>query len=397
MDKIETAIAQLRQGGMIVVVDDENRENEGDLVAAASLIEPQHINFMITHGRGLVCLALPVARANQLHLPIMQRTAMDHDHYGTAFTFSIDARCGITTGISASDRAHTIKLSMQTDVKAEDFVVPGHIFPLRAKEGGVLTRRGHTEAAVDLTRLAGLEPGGVICEILNEDGTMMRLPALHKFATQNQLPLVSIEDLVQLRKKLEATPAEANLPTRWGNFKIRIYPDKDGKEHVVLWRGDLTVHSSPPLVRVHSECLTGDVFGSKKCDCGEQLQESLSQIAAEPSGMIIYLRQEGRGIGLMKKIQAYALQEQGLDTVEANQALGCPVDSRTYEAVIQILSDFGLKSIRLLSNNPSKIISLQQSSIDCNRIPLIIPPQRENAFYQQIKQTKLGHLQEIYL
>lgn len=396
MDKIETALAQLRQGGMIVVVDDENRENEGDLVVAASLIEPHHINFMITHGRGLVCLALPVERANHLHLPIMQRTAMDYDQFGTAFTFSIDARYGITTGISASDRAHTIRLSMQSDVKAEDFVVPGHIFPLRAKEGGVLTRRGHTEAAVDLTRLAGLDPGGVICEILNEDGTMMRLPELCEFAIQNQLPLVSIEDLVQLRTKLENIPAEATLPTRWGNFKIRVYPDKDGKEHVVLWHGDLN-HPTPPLVRVHSECLTGDVFGSKKCDCGEQLQESLSQIAAEPSGMIIYLRQEGRGIGLMKKIQAYALQEQGLDTVEANQALGCPIDSRTYEAVIQILSDFDLQSIRLLSNNPRKISSLQQSSITCNRVPLIIPTQIENTFYQQIKQTKLGHLQEIYL
>lgn len=394
MDKIETAIDQLRQGGMIVVVDDENRENEGDLIAPAALIDSHHINFMITHGRGLVCLALPAARADQLHLPIMQRTAADYDHFGTAFTFSIDARCGITTGISAHDRAHTIRLSMQADVQAEDFVVPGHIFPLRAKESGVLARRGHTEAAVDLTRLAGLEPGGVICEILNEDGTMMRLPALREFAAQHQLPLISIDDLVQWRKKLEKTPAEANLPTRWGNFKIRIYPDKEGKEHVVLWHGDL--HHSSPLVRVHSECLTGDVFGSKKCDCGEQLQESLCQIAAEPSGMIIYLRQEGRGIGLMKKIQAYALQEQGLDTVEANHALGCPADGRTYEMVVHILSDFGLQSVRLLSNNPRKITSLQQSSIDCDRVPLIIPTCIENSFYQQVKQTKLGHLQEIY-
>ncbi|WP_032112755.1 bifunctional 3,4-dihydroxy-2-butanone-4-phosphate synthase/GTP cyclohydrolase II [Candidatus Paracaedibacter symbiosus] len=395
MDKIKTALNQLGRGGMIIVVDDQNRENEGDLIAAADLITPQQINFMITHGRGLVCLALPGTRIDKLQLPLLQRTAVDHDHHGTAFTFSLDAKNGITTGISAYDRTHTIKLAMQPNVNPDNFVVPGHIFPLRAKERGVLERRGHTEAAVDLTRLAGLEPGGVICEILNDDGTMMRLPELEIFAEKHQLPLISIEDLVALRERLEITQAEAKLPTKWGDFNVCIYKDIDDHDNVVLWHGDFKKVPSP-LIRIHSECLTGDVFGSKKCDCGDQLEESIQQIATEPAGMIIYLRQEGRGIGLAQKIKAYALQEQGLDTVEANHVLGYPTDNRRYDLAIRILTDFGINRVRLLSNNPAKIQAFTHSHITCERVALVIPPCPENTLYQQTKIQKLGHILNEY-
>lgn len=389
MHKIEEALAYLRNGKMIIVVDDEKRENEGDLVVAASSITPEQINFMITYGRGLVCLALPPSRVKAMGLPLLQRNTQEQDHYGTAFTLSIDAKTGISTGISAYDRAHTIKLAMCSAVASNDFVVPGHVFPLQAKEKGVLERRGHTEAAVDLTRLAGLEPGGVICEILNEDGTMMRLPQLQKFAHKHDLPLIKINDLIAFRRQTESIFPTTTIPTRWGNFNLLVYPD-GGKEHVVLCHGKIEDIENP-LIRIHSECLTGDIFGSRKCDCGDQLDESLKRIAREPAGMIIYLRQEGRGIGLTKKIQAYALQAKGFDTVEANQILGCDVDSRTYDTAVKVLRNFNIKSVRILTNNPDKVNTLREAGIKCSRSSLTIPATTENYLYQKTKIQKLGH------
>lgn len=393
MDKIETAIEHLRTGKMIVVVDDENRENEGDLITAAELITPAQINFMITHGRGLVCLALPAARIDHLQLSLLKSSKKNQDSFSTAFTESIDAKEGVTTGISAFDRAQTIRQAMQKNASGHDFVVPGHMFPLRAQPGGVLTRRGHTEAAVDLTSLAGLEPGGVICELLNADGSMMRLPQLEIFAKQHQLPLISIEDLVKFRLSFSSMNAHATIPTAWGDYFVRVFSDEQGREHLVLWRGELSLVESP-LVRIHSECLTGDVFGSKKCDCGQQLEHSMRQIANEKAGMIIYLRQEGRGIGLSEKIKAYALQEKGFDTVEANQLLGHPADGRSYGIVVKILEEFGINSVRLLSNNPLKIESLRSANIACSRISLAIPSHPENHFYLQTKIQKLGHISD---
>jgi 3,4-dihydroxy 2-butanone 4-phosphate synthase / GTP cyclohydrolase II len=391
MDSITHALNQLHQGGMILVVDDENRENEGDLVCAASMVTASQINFMARYGRGLICLALPPEQVQHLNLPLMVGRN-GGDEFRTAFTYSIDARKGVTTGISAAERAHTIRLAVDPKALPEDFVSPGHIFPLQAKPKGVLERPGHTEASVDLTRLAGLTPGGVICEMMNEDGTMMRLPELKHFAHQYQLPLISIEHLIKYRLENEIKfISEAMIPTKWGIFQSRIYHDARGQEHLVLWMGDIS-STIPPLVRLHSECLTGDILGSLRCDCGPQLDKALELIACEQRGLLIYLRQEGRGIGLSEKIKAYQLQEQGFDTVEANQVLGHPIDQRSYEVAVKILNDFEMHSIRLLTNNPDKITFLEQRKITVHRIPLIIEPCAHNYHYQLIKAQKLNHL-----
>lgn len=399
LDSIETALAHIRSGGMIVVVDDENRENEGDLICAASTITADQVNFMAKYGRGLICLALPPEQITQLQLPMMARKVGMGDTFGTAFTYSIDAKQGITTGISAADRALTIRLAVNALTEAEELSVPGHIFPLEAKKGGVLERRGHTEAAVDLTRLSQLEPGGVICEILNEDGTMMRLPDLSKFAKSHGLPLISIQDLVQYRLSKEVHPiCQTSLPTPFATFNQRIYHDKEGREHVLLWMGNVD-EGDAPLVRIHSECLTGDVFQSSRCDCGSQLKEALNQIAQEGAGVLIYLKQEGRGIGLTEKIKAYVLQDQGLDTVEANVTLGHKVDLRVYDVALKMLQDLQVKKVRLLTNNPLKVRYLQQHQIAVERIPILIEATSYNYLYQQTKARKMGHfipVQESY-
>lgn len=391
LDTIEDALLQLQSGGMIVVVDDENRENEGDLVCAAVTITADQVNFMSKFGRGLICVALPPEQISRLKLPMMSRNIGEGDAYGTAFTYSIDAKQGISTGISAADRALTIRLAVDPLTAPDALSVPGHIFPLEAKGGGVLVRRGHTEASVDLTQLAGLESGGVICEILKEDGSMMRLPDLKIFAKQHDLPLISIHDLVQYRleKEIHAI-CETHLPTPLATFNQRIYHDNNGREHVLLWTGDLTSVQNP-LVRIHSECLTGDVFQSSRCDCGSQLNKALTLIAQEGTGILIYLKQEGRGIGLTEKIKAYALQDHGLDTVEANIALGHKVDLRSYDVALKMLQDLQVKRVRLLTNNPLKVQYLQQYQIEVTRLPHIVEPTPHNQFYQQTKARKLGH------
>lgn len=391
MDCIEKALNQLQKGGMVVVVDDENRENEGDLVCLASTVTAEQINFMCKYGRGLICLGLPPKQIKQLALPLMSRKDGLGDFFGTAFTYSIDAKEGVSTGISAADRALTIRLAANSATTPDQLSVPGHVFPLEAKLGGVLERRGHTEASVDLSRLAGVEPGGVICEIMNEDGTMMRLPDLQIFAKQHQLPLISIQDLVDYRLNQELkNKCQSYLPTPLATFNQRIYHDVQGREHVLLWLGDL--NAKVPLVRIHSECLTGDVFGSLRCDCGLQLSQSIELISREKAGILMYLRQEGRGIGLTEKIKAYALQDQGLDTVEANHALGHEADVRSYEMPLKMLFDLGIHKIRLLTNNPLKISYLERHSIKVERIPLLVTSTPYNECYQSTKAAKLGHL-----
>lgn len=392
MDNIDVALNHLKEGKMIVVVDDETRENEGDLICPASMITSEQVNFMARFGRGLICVALPPVQIQRLGLPLMERPEGGGDAFGTAFTYSIDAKEGVSTGISAEDRAITIRLAVDPTTTPKKLAVPGHIFPLKAKAGGVLERRGHTEAAVDLTQLSGLIPGGVICEILNENGTMMRLPDLKIFAQQHNLPLISIKQLVEYRLNQEVKSiCQTVLPTPWGAFNQRIYHDTLGREHVLLWLGSFT-KKDKPLVRVHSECLTGDIFESLRCDCGSQLKQSLQLIHQEGAGILIYLRQEGRGIGLTEKIKAYSLQDQGMDTVEANQALGHAADLRSYEVVIKMLSDLMVERIRLLTNNPYKIHYLQQHSIHVDRIPTLVETNQHNVRYQQSKADKLGHL-----
>ena len=390
-DTIKNALSHLKNGGMIVVVDDENRENEGDLICSASLITPEQINFMATFGRGLICLALPLEQISRLNLPLMTRSAEEQDAFNTAFTYSIDAKDGITTGISTADRARTISLAADPKTCEEQLSVPGHVFPLRARPDGVFARRGHTEASVDLTRLAGLNPGGVICEILKEDGSMMRLPDLIVFAKHHNLPLISIQNLVEYRLDTEITSmCQTSLPTSATTLQQRVYQDSQGREHVLLWRGNFFENPNP-LTRIHSECLTGDVFESSRCDCGPQLRKSLELIIEEGSGIFIYLRQEGRGIGLTNKIKAYALQDQGLDTVEANKALGHEADMRTYEVALKMLRDLGVNNTRLLTNNPLKVQYLEQHQVKVTRLPLLVIPTFHNQTYQQTKALKLGH------
>jgi 3,4-dihydroxy 2-butanone 4-phosphate synthase/GTP cyclohydrolase II len=393
---VEQAIADIRAGRLIVVADDEDRESEGDLVGAAQLVTPDMINFMATHGRGLVCLALTPERTRALGLP--QMAAESSDSYETAFTVSVDAakRFGVTTGISAVDRAKTIQVAIDPATVPSDLRRPGHVFPLRERPGGVLQRVGHTEASVDLARLAGLYPAGVICEILADDGTMMRRPQLEVFAATHALTYITIAQLVAYRlqnERLVHRVAEAKLPTPFGEFRIIGYQnDVDQREHVALVYGDVTAHDSV-LVRMHSRCLTGDVFGSYRCDCGWQLESAMRMIAAEGAGVVVYLDQEGRGIGLLNKLKAYALQDAGDDTVEANERLGFAPDLRNYGIGAQILGDLGLTKIRVLTNNPRKLVGLDGYGLTLvERVPIVPIATEHNRSYLDVKRDKLGHL-----
>lgn len=390
---IDEAVTVLKEGRMIIVVDDQNRENEGDLVMAGSLVTPEAVNFMARFGRGLICVPMTAERLARLNLPAM--TPAPEDSMRTDFTISVDAREGVTTGISAFDRARTIQVLANDATTAEDLVRPGHVFPLRAKAGGVLRRPGHTEAALDLMRLADLPPVAVICEILNEDGTMARRADLARFAAAHQLPLVTVADLIRYRltrETLAEREGEARLPTPHGVFRVIAYTERfSGLTHLALVLGQPD-RGRPVLTRVHSECLTGDVFGSLRCDCGPQLQAALDQIGAAGDGCLLYLRQEGRGIGLANKIKAYALQDQGLDTVDANLALGLPPDLRDYGVAAQILLDLGIDRVRLITNNPGKVEGLTAYGIAVEeRIPLEIPPGPDNAKYLQTKRDAMGH------
>ncbi len=391
---IEQAILDLKQGGMVILVDDEGRENEGDLVIAAEYVTAQSINFMARFGRGLICLPMAEALVDKLQLPMMTRC--NRSPYGTAFTVSIEAARGVSTGISAQDRAHTIQVAISPDSKPEDIISPGHIFPLRARPEGVLRRAGQTEGSVDLMTLAGLTPAAVICEIINEDGTMSRRDQLAVFAREHDIPIVTIKDLIDYRiqhESLVEPTVTTRLPLeRHGDFAMTLFTNQlDDWEHFSLLKTPTDAHAVP-LVRIHSECITGDVFGSCKCDCGAQLEQSLGLIAAN-GGVLIYLRQEGRGIGLTNKLKAYALQEKGYDTVEANEQLGLPVDSRNYAVAFQILKHMGIDKVRLLTNNPHKVAAMTQYGIQVTeRVPLLVHTTPENQTYLRTKQEKLGHL-----
>lgn len=393
-DPIEAALADLRRGRMVIVVDDEDRENEGDLILAAEHATPAAVNFMARFGRGLICVPTVGERLKQLGVERM--VTQNRETFKTDFQVSVDAAFGITTGISAADRARTIQIMADPTALPDDLVQPGHVFPLRAKPGGVLQRAGHTEAAVDLVRLAGCRPVGVICEIMSDDGTMARLPELRKFARKHKLRICSIADLIshrRSREKLVEHVEVVKMPTDYGDFDLHLYVSRtDGQNHLALVKGDVR-EQSDVLVRVHSECLTGDVFGSRRCDCGPQLHQAMKQVAAAGRGVILYMRQEGRGIGLGPKIQAYKLQEKGLDTVEANQKLGYAMDLREYGLGAQILCDLGLQTIRLLTNNPKKIVGLEGYGLKIvEQVPIRVSPNPHNARYLKTKREKLGHL-----
>lgn len=391
-DPIEEAIYELMQGKVIIVVDDEDRENEGDFIALAEKCSPEVINFMVTHGRGLVCAPITESRAKELELqPMVDRNT---DSLGTAFTVSVDHK-STKTGISAHERSDTIKALINPGDKKGDFNRPGHIFPLIAKEGGLLRRAGHTEAAVDLAKMAGAYPAGIICEIMNEDGSMARVPQLREIADRFDLKMITIKDLIKYRNKKDTLirkEVEVNLPTAYGTFKAIAYTNiLDDKEHIALVKGEIKPNQ-PTLVRVHSECLTGDIFGSYRCDCGPQLHAALTQIEEEGNGVLLYLRQEGRGIGLINKLKAYVLQEEGLDTVEANEKLGFTADLRDYGIGAQILKDIGIRQMRLLTNNPRKRAGLEGYELEVvERVPLEKGLHDENRKYLQTKKTKLGH------
>jgi 3,4-dihydroxy 2-butanone 4-phosphate synthase/GTP cyclohydrolase II len=394
---IEEAIQELRQGRMIILVDDEGRENEGDLTMAAEFVTPEAINFMAKYGRGLICLSLDPGIADRLDLPLMVRD--NTSQFGTGFTVSIEAKRGVTTGISAADRAVTIRTAIAEDTKPEDLARPGHVFPLRAREGGVLVRTGQTEGSVDLCRMAGLRPGAVICEVMNDDGTMSRRPQLEAFAREHGLKICTIADIIAYRMRNEILVREAvraKMPTPYGDFElIGFENDVDRKEHVALVKGDITP-DEPVLVRVHSECLTGDVFHSARCDCGDQLHRAMEMIEEEGKGVIVYMRQEGRGIGLINKLKAYHLQENGRDTVEANVELGFAPDLRDYGLGAQILVALGVRKMRMMTNNPKKIIGLEGYGLEVvERVPIEIPPTEENKKYLKTKKEKMGHILEV--
>ncbi len=397
---IEDVIEDIRAGKMIILVDDEDRENEGDLCMAAEKVTPEAINFMARHGRGLICLTLSPDIVEQLGLPMMVQH--NRSPFGTGFTVSIEASTGVTTGISAADRARTIEVAVRADARPSDIISPGHIFPLRARKGGVLVRTGQTEGSVDLARLAGLRTAGIICEVMNEDGTMSRMPDLKRFAAEHDLKIATVADLVAFRLRRDVLvhrAAEARLPTSHaGVFRAIVYTnDVDEHEHIALVKGDITPEH-PVMVRVHSECLTGDVFGSARCDCGAQLHAAMQMIEQEGRGVVLYMRQEGRGIGLVNKLKAYRLQdEQGLDTVEANLKLGFKADLRDYGIGAQILRDLGVCKMQLLTNNPKKIVGLEGYGLEVvDRFPIEMLTGEENREYLRCKRDKMGHLLEIY-
>ena len=390
---IEEAVEEIRQGRMVIVVDDEDRENEGDLTIAADKITPEAINFMAKHGRGLICLPLTRERLEALQVPLMVDD--NSSQFNTAFCVSIEAKQGVSTGISAADRAATVRAAIDPDTGPGDLARPGHMFPLRAESGGVLRRAGQTEAAVDLARMAGLYPAGVICEIMNEDGTMSRVPELMRFGAEHDLKIINIADLIRYRLRTERfvkRVASPNLPTRFGEFTLHAYENEfDNKTHVALVMGDIA-DDEPVLIRVHSECLTGDAFFSARCDCGPQLETAMQRIADEGRGIIVYLRQEGRGIGLVHKLQAYELQDGGADTVEANEALGFQADQRDYGIGAQILTDLGASKLRIMTNNPRKFVGLSGYGLEIvERVPIEIAPTETTRRYLETKKRKLGH------
>jgi 3,4-dihydroxy 2-butanone 4-phosphate synthase/GTP cyclohydrolase II len=395
---IEQAIRDIKDGKMVILVDDEDRENEGDLCMAAEKVTPEAINFMATYGRGLICLAMTAEKCDSLDLPPMVDN--NTSPLGTGFTVSIEARCGVSTGISAHDRATTVLTAVAEDCQPRDLVRPGHIFPLRAKSGGVIVRAGQTEGSVDLARLAGLTPAGVICEVMDEDGTMARMPALEKFSEKHGVGICTIEDLIEYRMRTESfvrRSAETMIPTSiGGEFKAVVYEnDVDNLLHIAMVKGEID-SEKPVLVRVHSECLTGDIFGSLRCDCGPQLNQALQMIEQDQSGVLLYIRQEGRGIGLVNKIKAYALQDQGLDTVEANEELGFTSDMRNYGIGAQILVDLGVRKMRLMTNNPKKMVGLDGYGLSIvEQVPIEVPPNEYNKCYLECKKLKMGQLLNI--
>jgi 3,4-dihydroxy 2-butanone 4-phosphate synthase/GTP cyclohydrolase II len=394
---IPEAIKDIKDGKFVIIIDDEDRENEGDLVIAAEKVTTESINFMATHGRGLICMPMTGQRLDELRIPMM--ASNNTSRFGTAFSVSVEAREGTSTGISAADRARTVQVLADPKSRHEDIVMPGHMFPLRARDGGVLVRAGQTEATVDLARMAGLTPAGVCCEIMNEDGTMARFPQLRVFARKHGLKIISVADLIAYRyrhERLVQRVAEARLPTPFGEFKVIAYKSStDPAEHLALVMGDVA-KDEPVLVRVHSQCLTGDVFHSLRCDCGEQIEMSMKKIAEEGRGVVLYMRQEGRGIGIHNKIKAYALQDEGMDTVEANISLGFKADHRDYGVGAQILADLGVHSMRLMTYNPKKISGLESYGLKIvEQLPITTQPNPHNRRYLSTKQKKLGHLLKV--